>query len=125
MQWSAGRQQNAEYYDERFADLESMVQTPVVRDGCRHIYNQYTISVSDRDGLKEHLTGKNIGCAIYYALPLHLQECFKELGYREGDLPECEAAAIAVLSLPIYPELSAAQQDYVVDAVREFVGRPA
>ena len=56
-------------------------------------------------------------------MPLHLQECFKELGYREGDLPESEAAANAVLSLPVYPELSCAQQDYVVDTVGEFLNR--
>ncbi len=124
-QWSEQRQQNAEYYDERFSELGSMVKTPTVRHGCRHIYNQYTIRVPDRDGLKEHVTGKKIGCAIYYALPLHLQECFKGLGYREGDLPECEAAANTVLSLPIYPELSKSQQDYVVDAVFEWVDPPA
>ncbi len=121
-QWSEKRQQNAKYYDERFADLGSVVQTPNVRDGCRHIYNQYTIRVPDRDGLKQQLTDKNIGCEIYYALPLHLQACFKKLDYREGDLPESEAAANSVLSLPIYPELSAAQQDYVADAVGEFFG---
>ena len=116
-QWSEKRQKNAKYYDERFADLGSVVRTPNVRDGCRHIYNQYTIRVPDRDGLKQQLTDKNIGCEIYYALPLHLQACFKKLDYREGDLPESEAAANSVLSLPIYPELSAAQQDYVADAV--------
>jgi dTDP-4-amino-4,6-dideoxygalactose transaminase len=122
-QWSAARQQNAEYYDERFAELAPMLKTPGVRDGCRHIYNQYTIRVPDRDGLEQYLRDKNIGCAIYYPVPLHLQECFKELGYRDGDLPESEAAVNAVLSLPIYPELSTTQQDYVVDAVGEFLNR--
>jgi dTDP-4-amino-4,6-dideoxygalactose transaminase len=76
--------------------------------------------VQDRDGLKQHLTDQMIGCEAYYVLPLHLQECFEELGYQEGDLPESEAAANSVLSLPIYPELTTEQQDYVVDAVREF-----
>ena len=122
-QWSAARQQNAEYYDERFAELARMLKTPGVRDGCRHIYNQYTIRVPDRDGLEQYLRDKNIGCAIYYPVPLHLQECFKELGYRDGDLPESEVAVNAVLSLPIYPELSTMQQDYVVDAVGEFLNR--
>ncbi|MEE8078950.1 MAG: DegT/DnrJ/EryC1/StrS family aminotransferase [Pseudomonadales bacterium] len=124
-QWSEKRQQNAEYYDERFAEPGSMVKTPRVRQGCRHIYNQYTIRVPHRDGLKRSLTDKNIGCETYYVLPLHLQVCFKELGYREGELPESEAAANSVLSLPIYPELSGAQQGYVADAVCEFVHRQA
>ena len=100
-----------------------MLRTPSVRDGCRHIYNQYTIRVPDRDGLKQYLTDRNIGCAIYYALPLHLQECFKDLGYQEGDLPESEAAANTVLSLPIYPELSSAQLAYVADSVSEYLSR--
>ncbi len=120
-QWSGKRQQNARYYDQRFAELGSMVKTPGVRDGCRHIYNQYTIRVPNRDGLKQHLMHRKIGCEIYYVLPLHLQECFQVLGYRDGDLPETEAAANSVLSLPIYPELSTTEQDYVVDAVAEFL----
>ncbi len=120
-QWSAERQQNAKYYDERFAELGPSVKTPGVREGCRHIYNQYTIRVPDRDGLMQYLTDKQIGCAIYYPVPLHLQECFKDLGYREGDLPESEAAVNSVLSLPIYPELSTAQQDYVVDAISDYL----
>jgi len=122
-QWSAERQQNAKYYDEQFAEFGPSVKTPGVRDGCRHIYNQYTVRVPDRDGLMQYLMDKHIGCAIYYPVPLHLQECFEELGYREGELPESEAAVNAVLSLPIYPELSSAQQDYVVDAVGEFLNR--
>lgn len=120
-QWSAKRQQNAKYYDQRFAELGPKLTTPGVRDGCRHIYNQYTIRAPNRDGLKQHLTERNIGCEIYYALPLHLQECFKELGYQEGDCPHAEAAANSVLSLPVYPELAKAQQDYVADAVAQFL----
>jgi len=120
--WSEQRQQNAKFYDKRLVEFESLVTTPAVRDGCRHIYNQYTIRVTNRDDLKHFLMDRNIGCEIYYALPLHLQECFRDLGYREGDQPASEAAAISVLSLPIYPELSTTQQDYVVDAVAEFLG---
>lgn len=122
-QWSKQRQENAKYYDERFAEFGSNLKTPTVRRGCRHIYNQYTIRVADRDGLKQFLTDKHIGCEIYYALPLHLQECFRELGYREGDCPNAEAAASSVLSLPVYPELKKAQLDYVADAVCEFLNR--
>jgi dTDP-4-amino-4,6-dideoxygalactose transaminase len=122
-QWSEKRQQNAGYYDERFAELGSVMQTPSVSEGCRHIYNQYTIRVANRNGLKQHLLDRNIGCEIYYVLPLHLQDCFKGLGYREGDLPESEAAAESVLSIPIYPELTTVQLDYVADAVCEYLNR--
>jgi len=121
--WSEKRQQNARYYDQRFADLGSLIQTPCVREACRHIYNQYTIRVANRDGLKQHLMDRNIGCEIYYVLPLHLQECFKNLGYRPGDLPEAEDAANSVLSLPIYPELSNRQQEYVANSVIEYLDR--
>jgi dTDP-4-amino-4,6-dideoxygalactose transaminase len=123
--WSSMRQKNAACYDERLAGLGTALSTPRVRDGCRHIYNQYTIRVADRDGLKQYLQGRGIGCEIYYALPLHLQECFRGLGYRQGDLPVSEAAANSVLSIPVYPELSTAQQDYVADAICEFLEGPA
>ena len=122
-QWSAKRQENANYYSERFEKLGSVVNTPSVRDGYRHIFNQYTIRVPNRDSLKKFLEDRSIGCEIYYALPLHLQECFKELGYREGSLPESEVAAKSVLSLPIYPELSTAQRAFVADTVCEFLHR--
>jgi dTDP-4-amino-4,6-dideoxygalactose transaminase len=119
--WSAKRLRNAEYYNERFAESGSAIKIPRVRNGCRHIYNQYTIGVENRDGLKEWLNDRNIGCEIYYALPLHLQRCFRDLGYQTGDLPNSEQASNSVLSIPIYPELTDAQQDYVADAVCEFL----
>jgi dTDP-4-amino-4,6-dideoxygalactose transaminase len=72
--------------------------------------------------LKEHLTGEGIGNAIYYPLPLHLQPCFAYLGYREGSCPEAELAAREVISLPVYPELSHAQQDQIISAVLRFYG---
>jgi dTDP-4-amino-4,6-dideoxygalactose transaminase len=76
--------------------------------------------VPRRDDLLKHLQGRGIGCAIYYPLSLHLQPCFAYLGYREGSMPASEAASREVISLPVYPELSPAQQDAVIDAVRAF-----
>ncbi len=121
--WTAGRQENAARYDAMLAPLTGQIAAPQVQVGGRHIYNQYTVRLEDRDGLRSHLSERNIGTEIYYPVPLHLQQCFRGLGYREGDCPNAEAAARQVLSLPIYPELSAAQQEYVFDAVAEFLGR--
>jgi len=85
-----------------------------------HIYNQYTIRTKNRDELQAHLKKNAIGSEIYYPLPLHLQECFKELGYRRGDLPVSEEAAESVLSIPIYPELTAEQRDYIFTTIAGF-----
>jgi dTDP-4-amino-4,6-dideoxygalactose transaminase len=118
--WTAGRQSNAKRYDELFSALDFELRTPVVLPGVRHIFNQYTLSVPDRDGLREHLAKRNIGSEVYYPVPLHLQKCFAHLGYKAGDCPQAEAAASSVLSLPIYPELSADQQRYVVESCAEY-----
>lgn len=120
--WSAGRRRNAAYYDAAFADLPE-VTTPYVDPANTSIYNQYTIRVADRDGLKAHLTSRGIGTSVYYPLPLHLQPCFSYLGYTEGQCPESERAAREVLSLPIYPELTTGQLDEVISAVRAHYGR--
>ena len=122
-QWSAARQANARQYDELFAPLAPDVVTPVVRDGCRHIYNQYTLRVPNRDELRAHLSEHNIGTEIYYPVPLHQQECFKDLGYKEGDCPNSEAAARSVLAVPIYPEMTPEQQEYVVDTIGSYLER--
>jgi dTDP-4-amino-4,6-dideoxygalactose transaminase len=119
--WSQSRQQNAERYDQLFESLGSLVQTPTVVPGARHIYNQYTLRVSDRDGLRAHLAEKDIGTEIYYPVPLHMQECFSNLGYAPSDCPQSEAAASSVLAVPIYPELTATQQKYVFDSCAEFL----
>lgn len=122
--WSAARRKNAAFYDAAFADLAE-VTTPYVAPENESIYNQYTIRVAGgkRDALKQHLTDRGVGSAIYYPLPLHLQECFAYLGYQKGSIPEAERAADEVLSLPVFPELTAAQRDEVVAAVRGFFGR--
>ena len=120
--WSAGRRANAAYYTSAFADLAE-VKTPVIEPANDSIFNQYTIRVERRDELQAHLKAKGIGSAVYYPVPLHLQPCFEYLGYKQGAFPESERAAKEVLSLPIYPELTSAQLDEVITAVRAFYGR--
>jgi dTDP-4-amino-4,6-dideoxygalactose transaminase len=117
--WSATRRQKAEWYSERFRGHPAIVP-PTVDPANEHIFHQYTIRVPRRDALREHLKSRGIGCAVYYPLALHLQPCFVELGYRRGSLPESEAAMDEVLSLPMYPELTEAQQELVVQAVTDF-----
>jgi dTDP-4-amino-4,6-dideoxygalactose transaminase len=116
--WSAKRRSNAAIYDKLFKG--SIVKTPVIQPGNISIYNQYTIRVSRRDELLAHLTAQQIGAAIYYPVPLHLQECFKDLGYKQGDLPVTEQCCRDVLSLPIYPELAQLQLETVASAVLDF-----
>lgn len=117
--WSETRRVNAEYYNQRFSETE--INRPMEMDYAYYIYNQYSIRVGARDQLREYLAGKNIGTEIYYPLPLHLQECFKSLGYRDGDLPVAERCAREIISIPIYPQLSEQEREYVADSVLEFV----
>ena len=120
--WSEGRRKNAAYYDAGFKGVSDIV-TPFIEPENESIFNQYTIRVPKRDELQAYLKERGIGTSIYYPLPLHLQPCFAYLGYREGQCPEAERASREVLSLPIYPELSHAQLDEVIGAVRSFFGR--
>lgn len=120
--WSAGRRANAAYYTSAFADLPD-VRTPYVDPANESIFNQYTLRAERRDALQAHLKASGIGSAVYYPVPLHLQPCFEYLGYTAGAFPESERAAREVLSLPVYPELTSAQLDEVVTAVRAFYGR--
>jgi dTDP-4-amino-4,6-dideoxygalactose transaminase len=96
------------------------VRVPVVDRANEHIFHQYTVRAERRDALQAHLKARSIGCAVYYPVPLHLQPCFAHLGYRAGRLPVAERAAHEVLSLPVYPELTVAQIDYVIDGIRSF-----
>ncbi len=120
--WTDGRRANAAYYDAAFAraGLGARITTPVALPGYRHIFNQYVIRAERRDALRQFLTERGIGTEIYYPVPLHLQECFRYLGYRPGDLPESERAAAETLALPIYPELADAQLDRVVESIAAF-----
>lgn len=121
--WSARRREHAAYYSAALADLAPQVRAPVIAVENESIFNQYTVRVERRDALQAALKERGIGSAIYYPLPLHLQPCFKYLGYRSGAFPESERAAGEVLSLPVYPELTRDQQDEVIRAIRRFYGR--
>ncbi|HEX6851826.1 MAG TPA: DegT/DnrJ/EryC1/StrS family aminotransferase [Candidatus Polarisedimenticolaceae bacterium] len=125
--WSEGRRRNADLYDRLFR-ASGLVERGAItlphRDPrCGHIFNQYTLRVRDRDALGAFLKDRQIGWAIYYPIPLHLQECFASLGYRPGDLPVAEKAAAEVISLPIFPELSTEQIETVAAAVAEFYSK--
>jgi dTDP-4-amino-4,6-dideoxygalactose transaminase len=98
----------------------AQVKTPTTDRANEHIFHQYTLRVERRDALHTFLKEREIGSAVYYPLPLHLQPCFSYLGYKPGRLPVTEGAADQVLSLPIYPELSRAQQDWVIESIRAF-----
>ena len=124
--WTEGRRANAARYRQLFTDagLAGTVRLPAEHPDRFHIYNQFVIRVPDRDGLKAGLDAAGIGAEIYYPVPFHLQACFAHLGYEKGDFPQAEQAAAEVLALPIYPELTADQQQYVVDQIAAFY-RPA
>jgi dTDP-4-amino-4,6-dideoxygalactose transaminase len=119
--WSDARRANAARYRALFADAGlDEVTLPVEAPNRTHIYNQFVIRVPGRDRLKQHLDAAGIGTEIYYPVPFHMQQCFAELGYKPGVFPVAEAAASSSLALPIYPELTAAQQAAVVGATRTF-----
>ncbi len=118
-EWSRKRGEKAAVYDKAFADVEQ-VTTPRVMEGNYHIYHQYTLSVPNRDKLRDHLKEKSIGCETYYPVPLHAQECYRNLGYGPGALPVAEQKAKEVISLPVFPELTPDEQQFVIDTVKAF-----
>lgn len=141
--WTVKRQQNAAWYDSALQSsglVEKGIISPpkpvwkkdfieyssVSNPGSQalnshyHIYNQYVIATPQRDELRKYLSDRGISTEIYYPVPLHLQECFRDLGYKPGSCPVSEEAAKKTLALPIYPELTPEQQEYVVDSIREY-----
>lgn len=123
--WTAGRRKNAARYERLFAEttLLERVSLPVTQAGNDHVFNQFTIRAAKRDELRAFLKEKSVGTEIYYPVPLHLQGCYRDLGYHKGDFPVSERAAEEALSLPIYAELADAQLAYVVDCAREFYSK--
>lgn len=140
--WSQQRRENAELYTKLFVENELTEETgktrfdesnkvllpkPVYKEKKDlknyHIYNQYIIRVEKRDELRSFLAEKNIGTEIYYPVPFHLQECFKDLGYKKGDFPVAEFSADTSIALPIYPELSDEQIKYIVDCINDFFNK--
>jgi len=127
-QWTAQRRINADKYRALFASsgLVSQGMITVPDRAPDHIYNQFVIRASARDELQAHLKTQKIGTEVYYPVPLHLQRCFADLGHVPGDFPESEAAARETLALPVYPELTDAQIEYVVERTTAFyAGRAA
>jgi dTDP-4-amino-4,6-dideoxygalactose transaminase len=121
--WNSARDANAERYRRLFAEacLGERVRLPAHVAG--HVYNQFVVLVDDRDELRAFLQARSVGTEIYYPIPLHLQPCFRDLGHKAGDFPAAEWAARHCLALPIYPELTAAQQQYVTETIAAFYRR--
>jgi dTDP-4-amino-4,6-dideoxygalactose transaminase len=124
-QWTEGRRRNAERYRQLFAQTKhaDRVTLPPTAPGNFHVYNQFTVRVPKRDELRTFLKEKGVGSEVYYPLPMHLQNCYRDLGHQKGSFPLSERAAEEVMSLPIYPELTEAQQSYVVEMIAEFYKR--
>jgi dTDP-4-amino-4,6-dideoxygalactose transaminase len=123
--WTTGRQRNAATYRRLFQEmgLDGVVELPIEAPHMRHIYNQFVIRVPQREALMAHLKEHQIGHEIYYPVPMHLQECFADLGHKVGDFPLSEAAANESLAIPIYPELTEAMQQIVVETTARFYDR--
>ena len=126
--WAEGRRQNAADIERRFLEHggrtyeEGGIAFPREAPGCHHVFNQFVVRVARgrRDELKERLARLNVGSAIYYPLPLHLQECFSNLGGKEGDFPVSEKAATETLALPVFPELTPSQKAFVAYHLAQF-----
>ena len=121
--WTKARQDNAARYDRliEHAEIAEFVTTPIAKEG-RHIFNQYVIRVQRRDELQSYLAEQGIRTAIYYPLALHEQACFADLGHDSADFPNANRAAAETLALPIFPELSGEQLEYVVARIAAFYG---
>lgn len=124
-QWTEGRRRNAERYQQLFAQakLTDRVVLPPTVPGNFHVYNQFTVRVPKRDELRTFLKEKGVGTEVYYPLPIHLQNCYRDLGHHKGSFPLSEQAAEEVMSIPIFPELTEVQQTYVVEMMVEFYRR--
>ncbi|MEK6284309.1 MAG: DegT/DnrJ/EryC1/StrS family aminotransferase [Acidobacteriota bacterium] len=123
-QWAKTRRANAQRYRGLF-DSAGLVSSGAVRlpgesASARHVYNQFVIRARERDKLRAYLAERGVGTEIYYPVPLHMQACFEDLGYRVGDFPESERAAEEALAIPIYPELGETAQGYVVETIGSF-----
>jgi dTDP-4-amino-4,6-dideoxygalactose transaminase len=120
IKWTEERRNNANRYRELFKEIGLLDCISASEDSVGHIYNQFVVRFPDRDRLQSFLKEREVETEVYYPVPLHLQNCFADLGYQLGDFPNAEAAARESLALPVYPELTEDQQRYVVDQIREF-----
>jgi dTDP-4-amino-4,6-dideoxygalactose transaminase len=123
-EYAAARQKAAAFYNKAFEGC-TKIQTPVTAEFTNHVFHQYTLVLKnvDRDGLMKHLAGKGIASAVYYPVPLHLQNAYRDSRYKEGDFPVTEQLSKSVLSLPIHTELTDAMQQEIAEAVLEFVNQ--
>lgn len=119
--WNKKRREVADFYREKLRDLP-MLKTPLVPEYTTHIYHQYVLRLNtSSEKLIAHLRSKNIDARVYYPIPLHLQKCFKYLGYKKGDFPESEKAALQTVAIPVYPDLTQDEKEYIVSSIREFL----
>src|SRR6478672_9557468 len=120
--WTQGRRRNAAQYERLFkeAGLNDRVTLPTTEKGNEHVFNQFTVRAPQRDALRAYLKDKGVGTEIYYPVPMHVQTCYRELGYRKGSFPVSEQAAEEVLSLPIYAELTGQHLSYVAEMIAAF-----
>lgn len=116
--WTRARQEHAAFYNSALGDLDG-VSIPTVAPENRSVFNQYTIRVEDRDQVARQMSARGVGTNIYYPESLHLQPALRDLGYKKGDFPQAERACKEVLSLPIFPELTKEEREYVVEALKE------
>ena len=117
--WTAERKRLAARYDEGLAGVGDL-KLPVVASGADHVYHLYVVRTNSRAALAEHLKSKGVGTLIHYPIPPHLQRCYAHMGWKKGQFPVAEELAETVLSLPLYPGLTDAQQDYVVSVIKEY-----
>jgi dTDP-4-amino-4,6-dideoxygalactose transaminase len=120
--WNESRRRNAAVYKELLSGVQG-ISLPVEADYARHVYHLYVVLVDDRDALQKSLGEKGIGTGLHYPQPLHLQKAYSHLGHREGDFPVTESVTRRLLSLPMFPELTREQIEYVAEGVKEFVTR--
>lgn len=118
-EWNAARREQALMYDNAFVGIDG-ITIPPMDPATEHVYHQYTVRADRREELRQYLGDVGVGSAVYYPKPLHLQPCFEHLGYRVGQFPNAEQASEEVLSLPVYPELSAKSQVHVIETIRSF-----
>ena len=117
-EWSESRRMVASYYTEHLTGLP--IRLPKIETYNSHIFHQYVIATSQRDALMKYLEQHGVETVIYYPVPLHLQKCFEYLGYKRGDLPESEKASQETLALPVFPEITRKEQDYVIHRIKDF-----
>jgi len=116
------RIKNAELYLKLLKDNKNVI-LPKVKSDCKHVFHLYVIRVKCRDELMEYLKSQGIDVLIHYPIPIHLQEAYRDLGYKEGDFPVAEKVAKEIISLPMFPELTSAEIEYIVEKINEFYSK--